>query len=266
MNRTKSFKAANVKCSICGDLSHPTRDCPLQNQNINASEVSLDKEYDSFMAELDGKKPKSSNSEVIVVTSNEFINNNFTPGVSLTPNFVPASSIQPINFIPATVITNTVNPEANDANFVLPSQDSYLAGGNSMDAMSQDKSQPTIIQAPTIPQRLATGNQQTIVMPAIDMSKIMYPQMPAGMQQFVPPGMVQPQMMWNGLGYVPMNMPPQQFNPHQQMMMNQGYFQNPNQFQNPNDMYQPQQQYAGGFNPNMYNPNLPPMQYQQPPQ
>ena len=60
-NRTKSFKAAGVKCSICGELSHPTRDCPLKEEERN--EVSLDQEYNSFMAELDGKAAKTATEE-----------------------------------------------------------------------------------------------------------------------------------------------------------------------------------------------------------
>lgn len=50
-HRARSFKAAGVKCSICGDLSHPTRDCPLKEQGPT-DQVTLDSEYDSFMAEL----------------------------------------------------------------------------------------------------------------------------------------------------------------------------------------------------------------------
>jgi splicing factor 1 len=50
-HRARSFKAAGVKCSICGDLSHPTRDCPLKEDGPT-NQVTLDSEYDSFMAEL----------------------------------------------------------------------------------------------------------------------------------------------------------------------------------------------------------------------
>mmetsp|Transcript_24981 Transcript_24981/g.37748 ORF Transcript_24981/g.37748 Transcript_24981/m.37748 type:complete len:605 (+) Transcript_24981:79-1893(+) len=61
-----------VKCAICGDTSHPTRDC-TQNQMLqqgqhvpsgkNAQE--LDSDYANFMAELDGKKvePITANNE-----------------------------------------------------------------------------------------------------------------------------------------------------------------------------------------------------------
>lgn len=54
-NRTVSFKPSGVKCSICGDLSHPTRDCPLKDSKLDKPDVSIDQEYSSFMAELDGK-------------------------------------------------------------------------------------------------------------------------------------------------------------------------------------------------------------------
>lgn len=63
--RAKAFKAAGVKCSICGDLSHPTRDCPLKlDAPSNAN--NLDSEYDSFLAELDGKKPQATTSSSAV--------------------------------------------------------------------------------------------------------------------------------------------------------------------------------------------------------
>ncbi|KAL3914238.1 MAG: hypothetical protein SGILL_006185, partial [Bacillariaceae sp.] len=49
--------ALQVKCAICGDTSHPTRDCtqnPVAGQQANSKE--MDSDYMSFMAELDGKK------------------------------------------------------------------------------------------------------------------------------------------------------------------------------------------------------------------
>lgn len=56
--RAKAFKAAGVKCAICGDLSHPTRDCPMK-QCAPTNEASMDNEYDSFLAELNGEKSSS---------------------------------------------------------------------------------------------------------------------------------------------------------------------------------------------------------------
>jgi splicing factor 1 len=42
-----------VKCAICGETSHPTRDC----KNVSGKET-LDEDYSAFMAELDGVKKK----------------------------------------------------------------------------------------------------------------------------------------------------------------------------------------------------------------
>ena len=53
-HRMRTFKAAGVKCAICGDSSHPTRDCP-QKEEGPTNENALDDEYNSFLAELEGK-------------------------------------------------------------------------------------------------------------------------------------------------------------------------------------------------------------------
>lgn len=45
-----------VKCAICGDTSHPTSDC-TRKPGLAVENKELDSEYQSFMAELDGKKP-----------------------------------------------------------------------------------------------------------------------------------------------------------------------------------------------------------------
>lgn len=58
-HRAKSFKAAGIKCAICGDMSHPTRDCPMKQAEVQPNDGALDVEYDSFMAELTGEKPKT---------------------------------------------------------------------------------------------------------------------------------------------------------------------------------------------------------------
>jgi splicing factor 1 len=47
-----------LKCAICGDTSHPTSDCTrVPGSEVQSKE--LDSEYQSFMAELDGKKPEA---------------------------------------------------------------------------------------------------------------------------------------------------------------------------------------------------------------
>lgn len=47
-----------VKCAICGDTSHPTRDCTQRSIGVDPKQdqQELDSDYLSFMAELDGKK------------------------------------------------------------------------------------------------------------------------------------------------------------------------------------------------------------------
>jgi splicing factor 1 len=65
--RIKSFKNAGVKCSICGDMSHPTRDCPLKERGVT-SEAVLDSEYDSLMSELGGKV-KAKEASTIITSS-----------------------------------------------------------------------------------------------------------------------------------------------------------------------------------------------------
>ncbi|KAL7557155.1 hypothetical protein ACA910_002435 [Epithemia clementina (nom. ined.)] len=56
-----------VKCAICGDTSHPTRDCTRKVDIANmaggdggSNQQQMDSEYLSFMAELDGKKAEAS--------------------------------------------------------------------------------------------------------------------------------------------------------------------------------------------------------------
>lgn len=52
----KSNRNVTVKCAICGDTSHPTRDCTQKEAEPKATAKELDSDYANFMAELDGKK------------------------------------------------------------------------------------------------------------------------------------------------------------------------------------------------------------------
>ncbi|KAL3906437.1 MAG: hypothetical protein SGARI_004010, partial [Bacillariaceae sp.] len=49
-------KTIQIKCAICGDTSHPTRDCTQVPAEGQANAKEMDSDYMSFMAELDGKK------------------------------------------------------------------------------------------------------------------------------------------------------------------------------------------------------------------
>ncbi|EGZ23888.1 hypothetical protein PHYSODRAFT_483336 [Phytophthora sojae] len=54
----RTFKPVNVKCAICGDSSHPTRDCTQKRKSAEEN-AAIDKEYQSFMQQL-GEAPMSS--------------------------------------------------------------------------------------------------------------------------------------------------------------------------------------------------------------
>jgi splicing factor 1 len=64
-----------VKCAICGDTSHPTRDCRQQKPVVTAADGSssqakdqgeIDSDYLSFMAEIEGKKVETTSSATTV--------------------------------------------------------------------------------------------------------------------------------------------------------------------------------------------------------
>ena len=59
--RFSNKSTTSVKCAICGDTSHPTRDCKLRKEGmVNGTEEEnakqLDSDYLAFMNELDGGK------------------------------------------------------------------------------------------------------------------------------------------------------------------------------------------------------------------
>jgi splicing factor 1 len=54
----RTFRTADVYCKHCGEISHPTYDCPLKNQPVNKQVI--DKEYQDFMNEIvNDDKPKT---------------------------------------------------------------------------------------------------------------------------------------------------------------------------------------------------------------
>ena len=63
-NRKQSYEMANVRCRICGDASHVTKDCRFNasnsNSNPNDTKAALDNEYMNFMSELEGGGNKPS--------------------------------------------------------------------------------------------------------------------------------------------------------------------------------------------------------------
>jgi hypothetical protein len=77
-----------IKCAICGDTSHPTRDCTQKPaEHTNSQEI--DSDYQSFMAELDGKK-------VATAASNEPPNAPRPPGLPVVGLPLPPPSLPPL--------------------------------------------------------------------------------------------------------------------------------------------------------------------------
>lgn len=61
MSEPSSFERAHVKCAICGELSHPTPDCPLKGKggvvNLRPQQKEeMSSEYEKFLAEI-GEAP-----------------------------------------------------------------------------------------------------------------------------------------------------------------------------------------------------------------
>lgn len=54
----RTWEPANVKCSICGEVSHPTSDCPFKGKDQNALPAEkiqkIESEYDKFLADIGG--------------------------------------------------------------------------------------------------------------------------------------------------------------------------------------------------------------------
>jgi len=56
LNFEPSFEPANVKCAICGEVSHPTSDCSLRGNAPLPGQAALVSEYDKFLSEI-GEAP-----------------------------------------------------------------------------------------------------------------------------------------------------------------------------------------------------------------
>ena len=63
----------SIKCAICGDTSHPTRDCKLRKEGMEnatdeANAQQLDSDYLAFMNELDGKNGGGGTKTSVITT------------------------------------------------------------------------------------------------------------------------------------------------------------------------------------------------------
>jgi len=49
-DRPRNWVAPDVYCKYCGEISHPSSDCPQRNQPVNQQQ--LDAEYEQLMAAI----------------------------------------------------------------------------------------------------------------------------------------------------------------------------------------------------------------------
>ncbi|OII71987.1 zinc knuckle family protein [Cryptosporidium andersoni] len=100
-----SYKKADIKCSICGDKGHITKDCKLYNPNKN-----IEEEYEKMMSELSSVNHISSeisnkddnqgvsnleDNDSTKSSSNNFFNSSITNGLNTS-----TTSAYPLSYIP----------------------------------------------------------------------------------------------------------------------------------------------------------------------
>ena len=123
--------AVAIKCAICGDTSHPTRDCKLATSSgggITASnqlppppnEKSIDSEYQSFMAELDGKTVATTPSTATAV-STPLLPLPPPPSGSIVPPVLPPPPVLlPSSTLPPPPPSLTMGDGSSTSNPILP--------------------------------------------------------------------------------------------------------------------------------------------------
>mmetsp|Transcript_13244 Transcript_13244/g.15173 ORF Transcript_13244/g.15173 Transcript_13244/m.15173 type:complete len:612 (+) Transcript_13244:47-1882(+) len=156
-----------VKCAICGDTSHPTRDCTQnrleQGQQLtnNKNPQELDSDYANFMAELDGKKIEPSAAKKV--------------GSTVTP--VGESSgvtiLKPIAAAPA-------------ANTTLPPPPLSVEAGNLPPPAHTNMSLPPLPTHLPLPQGVLTSNTN-LLRPPPPPPPVMQPPALSGVPNALPP-------------------------------------------------------------------------------
>eukprot|EP00594_Rhizosolenia_setigera_P000966 CAMPEP_0178941222 /NCGR_PEP_ID=MMETSP0789-20121207/1276_1 /TAXON_ID=3005 /ORGANISM="Rhizosolenia setigera, Strain CCMP 1694" /LENGTH=705 /DNA_ID=CAMNT_0020620411 /DNA_START=109 /DNA_END=2226 /DNA_ORIENTATION=- len=117
---TMNKKIVSIKCAICGDTSHPTRDCTLRKDDTQQDEKQIDSAYQTFMDELDGKdtsaKPADTDTCVIIpTTSTTETTQTVAPPVQANTNLPPSAppaAVSGTNLGTATLPTNPAVPNS----------------------------------------------------------------------------------------------------------------------------------------------------------
>jgi hypothetical protein len=109
-----------IRCAICGDTSHPTRDC-TQKVNPELAEGAgmknkqeLDSDYADFMAELDGKKSDPVKQEKVVPSISTASTTEQPVGITILkpaiPISAPHSTVTPSNSLPPPPVPPSLPP------------------------------------------------------------------------------------------------------------------------------------------------------------
>ena len=105
---TLGNKTNVVKCAICGETSHPTRDCKRLGEEVEKKEQ-LDEDYSAFMAELDGKSHVNEDGESLVTTISS-TKPEFT-GVTTISSTVPGAVVPDVSSLVSTISSTVPKTE-----------------------------------------------------------------------------------------------------------------------------------------------------------
>ena len=219
----EKWTPANVECSICGEMTHVTTDCrhydkskPIDQQIKLQNTNTIDEEYSSFMNELMGDAPMSSNRpKAAIALPKNYIPNQSqrVPNASLLnmiPNMRPLVPTM-VNGIPSTVPPRP-QPSNNSINYhnVPPPHQATTAiqpqTHNNTNKLPNGikPQQPQPIQQPIRPiQRIP---QQPIQPPIQQpfMYPMTHPMMPMMHPMMLQPTMQYPMIQPNPYPYIPM--------------------------------------------------------------
>lgn len=80
---TRTWESANVKCGICGEVSHPEKDCPVKS---SAADARLDEEYEAFLVDIGEKVEPAHDVEKSYLAFKSELENCMSNPVERTPH------------------------------------------------------------------------------------------------------------------------------------------------------------------------------------
>jgi splicing factor 1 len=86
----RTWKSADVYCKHCGELSHPTSDCPLKGKPVDKAVI--DQEYNNFMKEIGDTSDLDATSSEVEASYQQFM---AFLKVKQDPNSLTPDSIMP---------------------------------------------------------------------------------------------------------------------------------------------------------------------------